>query len=127
MSRIIAKASVHRNKLFMRNLLVRSVTGNDPDNISVPDAEELDSDSGSVFSTRTVHESELTDIYGVPAGGHGNQLPRGVRVQGADIDLQNPRRALRTPFADLSTSEKANSPADSSNAPTSSRKRRRNR
>ena len=54
---------------FLRDLLSRTGFAEDLDDVSLPDAEELDSDSGSVFSTRSIRESEITNIYGIPAGG----------------------------------------------------------
>ena len=107
---------------FLRDLLSRTGFAEDPDDVSLPDAEEHDSDSGSVFSTRSIDESEITDVYGVPVGGHGNEVPRGARVQDGESEVGNPHSTARTPFANVSTSEGANGVADAPSAPKSPRK-----
>ena len=55
------------------------------------------------------------------------RAPTGVRAKGPDIDRPNPRRAQRTPLADLSASAKANGPDNTSGALRPARKRRINR
>ena len=76
----------------MRNVLARSDFSEDPDNASVPDAEELNLNAGSVFSTRNIDKSEITDVYGITAGGHRNEVPQGVRVQRVHSKLGSPGR-----------------------------------
>ena len=111
-------ASVGGVGLFLRDVLARSDFAKDPDNASIPDAEELDSNAGSVFSTRNIDESEITYVYGIPAVGHRNEVPRGVRVHRVHSELGSPGRVAQTPFADVSLSENASGTAD---APTASK------
>ena len=69
---------------FLSDLLTGSGFAAGSDDISIDDGNEPGSDTGSVFSTRTINKSETTDIYGNWAGGDGNDVPRGVRVTAAD-------------------------------------------
>ena len=92
---------------FLSDLLTRSCFAADSDDISDDDGNEPGSDSGSVLSTQKINESEITDIYGNRAGGHGNEVPRGVRVPGADSGQQNVARAARPPLPGDNTGERA--------------------
>ena len=107
---IIAMAARGADGPFLVDLLTRSGFAADADDLSDDDGNEPGYDSGSVFSTRTIDKSEISDVYGNRAGGHGNELPRGVRVPGADIGPQNAAHAARPPFADGNTGECADGP-----------------
>ena len=102
---------------FLSDLLTRSGFAAGSDNISDEDGNEPGSDSGSVSSTQKIIESEITDIYGNRAGGHGNEVPRGVRVPGADSGQQNVARAARPPLPGDNTGERAAGHSNARGAP----------
>ena len=92
---------------FLSDLLTRSGFAAGSDDISDDDGNEPGSDSGSVLSTQKINESDITNIYGNRAGGHGNEVPRSVRVPGADSGQQNVARAARPPLPGDKTGERA--------------------
>ena len=74
-------------EVFLGQILAEPEICPESDDKSFDDGDDAISAGERSLGSQTVDGEEPTDIYGIPAGGHGDELPRGVRDTGCEITI----------------------------------------